>query len=197
MILNGMIKTVVVIAAVVLAVYAGAGAFRHFSKSMKTDKSIADIVLAQNWQKKEIEGTGITILAPDMMKDVSHAADIADNVTAQSVHQFSLDTFGLTVLSVETSDGLNGEAFTNDLVNKIKNSGAADSFQYEIKPLQKSNISGWLLQGAANARGQKIVVEALSFSNSRTLKHIAISYDGNEEKLGKLASRILDSVEIE
>jgi len=195
--LNGMIKTVVVIAAVVLAVYAGAGAFRHLNKSVKADKSIADIVLAQNWQKRGIEGTGIKILAPDIMKDVSNAADIADNVTAQSVHQFSLDTFGLTVLSVDTASGLNAEAFTLDLVNKIKNSGAADSFQYEIKPLQKSGLSGWLLQGAANARGQEIAVEALSFSNGSTLRHIAISYEGSEERLGDLAAKILDSIEIE
>lgn len=197
MILNGMIRTVVIAAAVVLAVFGGTAAFKYYKKSAKAEKGVTDVVLEQNWVKREVGRTGVKILAPDNMRDLSFAAVIADNATSQDVRQFSLGTFGFTVLAVETENEISGEAFSADLVNKIKGSGAASSFEYEIKPERIGGSSGWRLSGTANAGGQKIRVEALSFSAGKLLRHIAVSFDGNDDKLEKLTARIMDSAEIE
>ncbi|QAR31892.1 hypothetical protein EP073_00285 [Geovibrio thiophilus] len=195
--MNGMIRTFVIAAAVVLAVFAGTAAFKYHKKAAKAEKGIADVILAQNWEEREVGNTGIKILAPDNMRDVSAAAEIFDNATAQDVRQFSLGTFGLTVLAAEAPAEISGEAFSADLVNKIKNSGAASVFEYEIKPEKAGGHSGWRLTGTANTGGQKIRVEALSFSSGKLLRHVAVSFDGNDDKLEKLTERILASVELE
>ncbi len=195
--MNGMIRTVVIAAAVVLAVFAGTAAFKYYKKSAKAEKGITGVVLEQNWEKREVGRTGVKILAPDKMRDLSQAAVIADNAAAQDVWQFSLGTFGFTVLAVETEQELNGEAFSQDLVNKIKGSGAASAFEYEIKPEKISGYSGWRLSGTADAGGRKIRVEALSVSGGKLLRHIAVSFDGNDDRLEEFTERILDSAEIE
>lgn len=193
--MNTFVRTIVIFVAVLAAVFIGKEGFKFFYKS--PTNTLAETVLSQNWNLREIGTTNIGILAPENMSDVSNAAETGLSNIKQEVYQFSLGTFGFSILYAETDNNtISGKDYSTKLAEKIKTSGAAQSFSYEIKASEVNKIPGWLLSGVVKSTEGNIRIESFAFSIEQHLWNIALSFEDSDEELKEFSLKVINSLTI-
>jgi hypothetical protein len=191
------IKAGIVFAAVLFAAFVGFGVYKYKTgSSMEADAALNEAVLQDDWQLRNISGTGIQVLAPSALQ--AFETEAAEGVSDQKLYMYNKGgSFALTIITFETDNGtVDAERYTETLAKSVKDSKTTSRYKYTIDPVNINGRNGFLLTGTANSKGMKIRVDGLTFAEGSRLWHISSSYDEENPKLMKLVEQVFNSMKI-
>lgn len=165
----------------------------------KADFKETSVVLEQNWERRMVGETGLSLKVPDGLHEVKTVLDenAKKIIEDYQAYEYTAGSFTLKINHVVAKTRLDPYGYAEKLAQMFEESPVYDSYTYSVQEQNESNVPGVFLRGSAMVNGLDMVVNSIILVSGEELWEITMIFNSANRDFKVLLNSVFNSALIQ